>query len=354
MTKFLNAKFLDTVVHGSYLLRVGYMARTALSIILTLFGLLALTFFIGRLLPTDPVVAIIGHEADQTTYDTVSQQLGLDRPLYIQFGKYLWAVMHGDFGKALFTGNRVVDDIRRVFPVTLELAVIALAISTLIGIPLGVWAAVNRNGYADHLVRFFGLAFNSIPHFWLGMMALVVFYAQLGWIGGAGRVEIYFLDIVRPVTGMILVDSLISGEYEVFWDAVRHLTAPILILALGGAAFKSRMTRSFMLEQLNQEYIVSARAKGLTKSQVVWRHAFRNVTVPLVTIVALSFAGLLDGAVLTETVFSLPGFGQYTVQGLLMGDMNAVLTCTLLVGFIFISFNLLSDLLYRVFDPRTR
>jgi peptide/nickel transport system permease protein len=194
---------------------------------------------------------------------------------------------------------------------------------------------------------------HSIPNFWLGLMALVVFYVKLDWIGGAGRTSIFYIDAVDRVTGSILVDALIAGNQEVFFDALRHVVMPALILASSAMAFLSRMTRSFMLEQLNQEYVVTARVKGLSKGGVVW-HAFRNIAVQLLTIVILSYGGLLDGAVLTETVFSWPGFGQYLTAGLMNGDMNVVLTCVVLVGAVFVTMNLVADTLYRVLDPRMR
>jgi peptide/nickel transport system permease protein len=247
----------------------------------------------------------------------------------------------------------VIEDIRRVFPATVELATLALLAGVLLGVPLGVAAAVWRGQPADHLVRLFGLVGHSIPHFWLGLIVLVVFYAGLGWIGGSGRVSLGNVDIVPEVTGMILVDSLLDRNGDVFADALRHIVAPALILATGSMAYLSRMTRSFMLDQLSQEYVTTARIKGLSEWRVTL-HAFRNIGVQLLTVVVLAYGGLLDGAVLTETVFGWPGFGQYLTGGLLAGDMNVVLTCTLLVGVIFLAMNLLSDVLYRTLDPRTR
>lgn len=324
------------------------------SIAITLLGLLALTFFMGRMLPIDPVISIIGEQADHATYEMVYHQLGLDRPLYLQFLLFIRDMAHLNFGNALFTGHRVADDLALVFPATIELATFAILISVGAGVPLGMLAAVCRGTAIDHIARFIGLLGYSSPAFWLGLMGLIVFYATFGLVGGPGRLDVGYIDIVEPHTGLLLVDSLWEGEYEVFWNALSHIVLPGSILGYGSAAYISRMTRSFMLEQLAQEYIIAARAKGLSTARVIWRHAFANIAVQLITVIALAYAFLLEGAVLTETVFAWPGFGHYLTGGLLAGDMNAVLACVLIVGIIFIGLNLLADLLYRVMDPRTK
>ncbi len=328
--------------------------RQAASVAVTLLGLLALTFFMGRMLPIDPVIAIIGEQAEKSTYDMVYAQLGLDKPLYVQFWLFIRDMMTGEFGNALFTGNSVADDLKRVFPATIELATVSIVIGIGLGVPFGILAAVYRGSVLDHVARFIGLLGYSSPNFWLGLMGLILFYATLGWVGGPGRLDVMFIDMVEPRTGLLLLDALLAGEDEVFWDAFRHIVLPASILGYSSMAYISRMTRSFMLEQLGQEYIVAARVKGMSRWRVVWRHAFRNILVQLITVIALAYAFLLEGAVLTETVFAWPGFGRYLTSGLLAGDMNAVLACVLIIGFIFVGLNLLSDVLYRTLDPRTR
>ena len=226
--------------------------------------------------------------------------------------------------------------------------------SLAIAAPVGVLAAVYRDSPLDHSARFIGLLGYSSPTFWLGLMGLIVFYAWLDWVGGPGRLDVIYIDMVEPVTGMLTIDALMVGEYDVFWDALSHLILPGTILGYSSMAYISRMTRSFMLEQLSQEYIIAARVKGQSKWRVVWRHAFRNILVQLITVIALAYAFLLEGAVLTETVFAWPGFGRYLTSGILAGDMNAVLACVLIIGVIFVALNLLSDLLYRMLDPRTK
>lgn len=327
---------------------------TAAGVLTTLALLVTLTFIIGRLLPTDPVLAVVGGDADQAAYDRVYRELGLDRPLWEQFAIFVGRLAQGDFGNTLLTGRPVVEDLARVLPATVELATVTILFGAGLGVPLGVFAAVRRGRLADHLVRLVSLLGYSTPIFWLGIIGLIVFYAQLGWVGGSGRIELYYVDLVPEVTGLLLVDSLLAGDTEVFWNAVRHIVLPAAVLGYASIAYISRMTRSFMLEQLGQEYVVTALAKGAPHRRVIWRHAFKNIRVQVVTIVALSYGGMLEGAVLIETVFGWPGFGQYLTNALLIGDMNAVVACTLIIGCLFIALNLISDILYRVFDPRTR
>lgn len=320
----------------------------------TLMGLLTLTFFIGRIMPLDPVLSIVGADADHSTYQQVYRQLGLDKPIYVQFAYYLRDLLQGDLGRAMRTGNSVASDIARVFPATIELATLAILFGSCVGVPLGVFAATRRGRLGDQIVRVISLCGYSMPVFWFGMMGLIVFYANLGWAGGAGRVDIAFDGLVEGRTGLLLIDSALAGEWEVFSSAVRHITLPACILGLHSMAYIARMTRSFMLTQLCAEYIITARVKGLSEFNVVWRHAFRNTLVQLLTIVALAYGSLLEGAVLIETVFAWPGFGSYLTSSLLLGDMNAVMGCVLLIGIIFVTLNLVADALYPVFDPRTR
>ncbi|WP_131864067.1 ABC transporter permease [Biostraticola tofi] len=330
------------------------LAKRLVQVIITLFGLLVLTFIIGRVMPIDPVLAIVGPDADHSTYQQVYLQLGFDKPLWTQFIIYLSTLLHGDLGNALLTGKPVLDDIVRVFPATVELATMAIIVGAGLGIPLGVLAAARRNSPLDYVVRVISLAGYSTPIFWVGMIGLLIFYAWLGWVGGSGRVDLAFDGLVERRTGLLLVDSLLAGNKQVFFSALNYLVLPAALLGFHSLAYISRMTRSFMLAQLSQEFIITARVKGLTEWQVIWGHAFRNILVQLLTVVALAYGSLLEGAVLIETVFAWPGFGSYLTGSLLLGDMNAVMGCVLVVGIIFVSLNLLSDMLYQIFDPRTK
>jgi peptide/nickel transport system permease protein len=329
-------------------------ARFALALALTYLGLLAVTFFIGRVIPVDPVLAIVGDHASEQVMARVREELGLNKPLWEQFYIYISKVLHGDFGTSVLTSNPVLQDIARTFPATLELATLGILIGAGFGVPLGVWAAVRRGGLIDQVVRVMGLIGYSVPIFWLGLMALLLFYARLGWVGGPGRLDVAFQYSVEPITGILLLDAAMVGEWEAFGNALTHLVLPASLLGYFSLAYISRMTRSFMLNELSQEYVVAARAKGLSETRIIWRHALRNAMVPLVTVIALSYAGLLEGSVLTETVFAWPGLGLYLTNSLQNADMNAVLGSTIVVGSVFIGLNLLSDLLYQLLDPRTR
>jgi peptide/nickel transport system permease protein len=260
----------------------------------------------------------------------------------------------GEFGTSVLTTNPVMTDIRRAFPATMELATLGTIIGSVIGVPLGVLAAVKRGSIIDQIVRVIGLIGYSVPIFWLGLLALVLFYAILGWVAYPGRIDITYEYTFTSVTGFFLLDALWQRQWDVFRDVFRHIILPASLLGYFSLAYISRMTRSFMLNELSQEYVVAARAKGLSETRIIWRHALRNAAVPLVTVIALSYAGLLEGSVLTETVFSWPGLGLYITNSLQNADMNAVLGGTIVIGSVFIALNLFSDLLYRTLDPRTR
>lgn len=334
--------------------RAAVAGRWLATVALTYLGLLAVTFFIGRVIPVDPALAIVGDRAPEHVVQRVREELGLNEPLPVQFAMYVGKALQGDFGTSVLTSQPVWLDIVKTFPATFELATCGILIGAGLGIPLGVWAAVRQGGWADHLVRVVGLIGYSVPVFWLGLMALVLFYARLDWVGGPGRIDVAYEYSVQRVTGVLLLDAALAREWEAWRNAFSHLVLPASLLGYFSLAYISRMTRSFMLAELAQEYVVAARAKGLSEARIVWRHALRNAAVPLTTVVALSYAGLLEGSVLTETVFSWPGLGLYITNSLQNADMNAVLGGTIVVGSVFIGLNLLSDLLYRSLDPRTR
>ena len=334
--------------------RAAVTGRWLGAVALTYLGLLAVTFFIGRVIPVDPVLAIVGDRAPEHVIERVREELGLNEPLPVQFAVYVGKALQGDFGTSVLTSQPVWLDILKTFPATFELATCGILIGVGLGIPLGVWAAVRQGGWADHIVRVVGLIGYSVPVFWLGLMGLVLFYARLDWVAGPGRIDVAYEYTVTRVTGLLLLDAAMAGEWEAFGNVISHLILPASLLGYFSLAYISRMTRSFMLSELSQEYVVAARAKDLSEARIVWRHALRNAAVPLTTVVALSYAGLLEGSVLTETVFSWPGLGLYITNSLQNADMNAVLGGTIVVGTVFVGLNLLSDLLYRMLDPRTR
>ncbi len=330
------------------------VGRFVLVAVTTYLGLLAVTFFIGRVIPIDPVLAVLGDRANADVIARTRREMGLDLPLIEQFYVYVKSALSGDFGTSVLTTNPVMADIKRVFPATIELATVGTLIGTLVGVPLGVLAAVKRGSLIDQVVRVIGLIGYSVPIFWLGLLGLVLFYAKLQWVAYPGRLDVVYQYTFTPITGFYLLDSAWQGQWDVFGDAFRHIILPAALLGYFSLAYISRMTRSFMLNEMAQEYIVAARAKGLSETRVIWAHALRNAAVPLITVIALSYAGLLEGSVLTETVFAWPGIGLYITDSLQNADMNAVLGGTIVIGSVFIAINLFSDLLYRLLDPRTK
>ena len=342
-------------------MRPGWPRRLALSLAgfvvvtaLTFLGLLAITFFIGRVIPIDPVLAVVGDRATPAQYEAARVALGLDRPLPAQFVSYVAGVLRGDLGVSVSTNNPVAEDLARVFPATLEMATIGIVIGVALGVPMGVLAAVRQGRWVDQAIRVLALLGYSVPAFWLGLVGLALFYAHWGWVAGPGRIDVFYDGLVEPVTGLLLVDSLIAGDMEVFLNALSHIILPATILGFFSLAYIARMTRSFMLDQLAQEYVTTARVKGLPERRVIWVHAFGPIRVPLLTVIGLSYAGLLEGSVMIETVFSWPGIGNYLTTALFNADMNAVLGATLVIGAVFIVINKVSDVLYRILDPRSR
>ena len=334
--------------------RFRSLAATLASIPITLFGLVLITFLIGRVVPIDPVLAVVGDRAPQEVVERTRHEMGLDQPLPQQFVHYVVELAQGNLGRSVMTSNSVTTDIARFFPATLELSSVALIIATLVGVPLGVYAAVRQGSWIDQTIRVVCLSGHSIPVFVLALLALLIFYATLGWAPGPGRQDVLYQDMVPQVTGVLLIDAALAQDWAALRDAISHLALPALVLAAFNMAYIARMTRAFMLDSLRGEYIVTARAKGLSATAIIWRHGFGNILVRLVTVLALTYAGLLEGAVLTETIFSWPGLGQYLTGSLLNADMNAVLGATLVVGLSYVILNLFADLMYRVLDPRVR
>lgn len=330
------------------------MARFGLSLVLTLLGLTLVTFMIARVIPVDPVLVMVGDRATPEAYQAAREALGIDKPLLVQYADYLSKVVRGDFGVSNMTGQSVLADTLRVFPATMELAIVATLIGTVLGLPLGVTAAVRQGRPTDHLIRIVSLVGYSVPVFWIGLVGLLVFYAKLDLVAGPGRLDIVYQYTVPTRTGFMLIDTLMAGEWSAFGNAISHLILPAGILGYFSMAYIARMTRSLMIEQLSQEYILAARAKGVPARRVIWRHAFGNVAVPVLTVVSLTFMYLLEGAVLTETVFAWPGLGLYITQALFSADLNAVLGGTLVIGISFVIVNRATDFFYRILDPRTK
>jgi peptide/nickel transport system permease protein len=325
-----------------------YLLRRLVTLTITLFGIMVMTFFISLVIPLDPLAALAGPQAPQETVERLRTLYGFDQPLYVQFGRYVARLARGDLGVSFQTSRPVFQDILKFFPATLELATFAILVGVGLGIPLGVLSAVYRNSLLDQFCRLLSLIGVSTPVFWLGLVLLLIFYFKLGWLPEPGRLNIMLLEPPR-ITGVLLFDSAVARDWEVFGSALAHLVLPASVLGLVGMA---GITRSSMLEVLSQEYVKTARIKGLGEFLVITRHALRNALVPTVTVVGLTYGGLLEGSVLTETIFSWPGLGRYMANAFLTLDLNTIVGGTILVAFTFCVVNLLVDLLYAFLNPK--
>lgn len=320
-------------------------------LLLVMIGVCAITFIISHLIPGDPARLLAGDRASDEMVQHMRHQLGLDLPLWQQFIQYVGDLLRGDLGTSIRTGRPVLADLRLFFPATLELALCALLLALLIGVPLGVLSAVYRNRWLDHLVRLLAITGISTPAFWLGLGVIVLFYGHLNLLPGGGRLDDW-LDPPTHVTGFYLIDALLAGDGEAFFNSLQHLILPALTLAFVHLGIVARQIRSAMLEQLSEDYIRTARASGLPGWRIVLTHALPNALIPSITVLGLALGDLLYGAVLTETVFSWPGMGAYVVASIQALDFPAVMGFAVVVSFAYVLVNLLVDLLYLWIDPR--
>ncbi|MGQ3905107.1 ABC transporter permease [Mixta calida] len=320
-------------------------------LLLVMAGVCVITFIISHLIPGDPARLLAGDRASDEMVRHIRQQLGLDLPLWQQFIHYVGDLLQGDLGTSIRTGRPVLADIAVFFPATLELALCALLLALLAGVPLGVLSAVWRNRWLDHLVRLLAITGISTPAFWLGLGAIVLFYGHLNLLPGGGRLDDW-LDPPTHVTGLYLIDALLAGDGEVFFNSLEHLILPALTLAFVHLGIVARQIRSAMLEQLSEDYIRTARASGLPAWRIILGHALPNALIPSITVLGLALGDLLYGAVLTETVFSWPGMGAWVVASIQALDFPAVMGFAVVVSFAYVLVNLVVDLLYLWIDPR--
>ncbi|WP_455863926.1 ABC transporter permease [Pantoea agglomerans] len=335
-------------------LKSGRLLTGLASLLVTLLGLLAFTFMLSHLSPVDPALQIAGDHASESTYAQVRHDLGLDKPLPVQFWHYLMHLAHGDLGISSLTNQAVSSDLLRTFPATIELATCAMIFGAFFGIVLALLAAWKPGSLLDNLARMISLLGYSVPVFWLGLLGLLLFYAVLHWSAGPGRLDDIWIYTLEPKTGLVLVDSWLSGDPEMFRNAVAHLWLPVVVLGLLAMAGITRLLRAALLEESSKEYVTLARAKGASRGRILLLHVFPNVRGTLITVLALSYATLLEGSVLTETVFAWPGVGRYMTTALFASDTPAILGSTLLIGSCFIILNALADALTWLTDPRTR
>jgi len=321
---------------------------------LTLAALLVVTFVLSKLSPVDPALARVGDHASRSTYLQMRRTLALDAPWPLQLGRYLGRLLHGDLGVSLSTGQPVLEDLRRVWPATVELATLAMAASALFGVVLATVAVRRVGRLSDALIRLGSLLGNSMPIFWLGLIMLLVFYAYLQWLGGPGRLDDAYEYTIPMPTGIVLIDAARSGIPGAFASALSHLALPALLLAGYAIGNVTRLTRAALLQEMHQEYVTLARAKGASELRVLLGHVLPNAAGLILTVLALGYASLLEGAVLVETVFARPGLGRYLTTALFAGDTPAILGATLLIGTSFVVLNGLTDLLVQLVDPRAR
>jgi len=316
-------------------------------------GVSIITFGLSHLVPADPAVSALGDHATDAQINAFREKYGLNKPVPEQYWIYVNNLIRGDLGISLRTRRPVAADLHDFFPATFELSLTALLLSILIGVPAGVISSTTRNHLPDHIVRVVSLIGGSVPIFWLGLILIGFFYGRLGWLPSGARID-KFIPPPPPVTGLFTVDSLLANDFKAFWSSVQHLLLPALALGYFSTAIIARMMRSSMLEVLNQQYVLAARAKGLRQWLVVWRHAARNALIPTVTTIGVTFGSLLSGAVLTETIFSWPGLGRYATNSAINLDFPAVMGVTLLAALVYTVTNLIVDVGYHWLDPRIR
>jgi peptide/nickel transport system permease protein len=337
-----------------------FVVRRLLLAVVVIFGVTLITFVLARVLPQNVAQVWAGFQGFRASEDTVrivEEQYHLNEPLYVQYAYYLRDLVTLNWGTSPITTRPVADDIKEYLPNTIELTMAAMLIAVVVAVPLGIVSATHRNSIGDHLARLLALFGVSAPGFWVAMVLQLLFYYRLGWVedpGGRLSNAVLRAHPVETVTGFLLVDTVLTRNWVAFRDALEHLILPSITLALPLVALISRMVRSSMLEVLRQDYVRTARAKGLTERLVVGRHAFRNAIIPTVTVIALSFGWLLTGAVVTEVVFYWPGIGQYAVGAVMSFDFPAIIAFTAISAAIFVLVNLAADVVYAYLDPRVR
>ena len=330
-----------------------FFFKKFLSVIPTFIGITLVAFFLIRLVPGDPIEVMVGERRlDPIVHAEMVKRMGLDLPVYEQYGVYLAKLCHGDFGLSLVSREPVAKEFAALFPATMELALASLILASIVGLVLGTISALKRGSWLDQGVMGLATVGYSMPVFWWGLILIMFFSVQLGWTPVSGRIAIEY-DIV-PRTGLMLIDTLLSNEVGAFRSALRHLLLPTLVLGTIPMAVIARMTRSSMLEVLREDYVRTARAKGLSPSRVIIVHALRNALIPVMTVVGMQTGSLLAGAVLTETIFSWPGIGKWLIDSIARRDYPVVQTAILMSASIFIGVNLIVDLLYTVVNPRIR
>ncbi len=329
-----------------------YILRRLIQLVPVLLGISLLVFAFLHLIPGDPAVTLLGDRATPEAVEQLRERMGLNQPLPLQYLSFLGSLLSFDLGTSIFTGVPILDEIKLRWPATFELSVVAMLIALLLGIPAGVIAAVKKNSLVDNLTMSGSLLGVSMPVYWLGLLLVYLFAVNLQWLPPSGRIGIDAGYSFQPITGFFIFDALIQGDFAALGNILSHLVLPAVTLSTIPLAIIARITRSAMLEVLSQDYIRTARSKGLKELMVIGKHALKNAMLPVVTIVGLEFGTLLGGAILTETIFSWPGIGSWIYGGILQRDYPVVQGGVVFVAFMFVLVNLLVDLSYAFLDPR--
>lgn len=322
-------------------------------LIFVIFGVSMITFLLSNVIPGDPARMIVGQRASQEVYEQVREQLGLNDPLHIQYFNYVKGLLHGDLGTSIRTKQPVLSDLLTYFPATLELVIFAFLFAIFFGIIIGVLTAVYKNTFIDYIGRIFSISGVSIPAFLSGLIVILIFYKHLGWFPSSGRMD---LMMARPptITGFYTIDSLLVGDFTAFQNALKHLFLPSLVLSYVQLSAITRQVRSSMIQVLNEDYIRTAKANGISSWMLTIRYALRNSLIPTITVIGVSFGALLGGAVVTEIVFNWPGMGKYVVDSIGNLDFPAIMGFTIFIAAAYVIINLIVDLLYLVLDPQIR
>ncbi|CDP51714.1 ABC transporter permease subunit [Paradevosia shaoguanensis] len=332
---------------------LNYILRKLAYLVPTVIGISICAFAFVRLLPGDPILAMAGeHGVTPERYEILKEQFGYNAPIWQQYLQYLGNVLTGNFGVSLSTKRPVWNEFMALFPATLELAFFAMMFAVIVGIPAGIFSAIKRGSWFDQITMGIALTGYSMPIFWWGLLLIIFFSGTLGWTPVSGRIALNFF--FKPITGFMTVDSLLYGNWPAFVSALRHLILPAIVLGTIPLAVIARQTRSAMLEVLGEDYIRTARAKGLPPARVTNVHALRNALIPVVTTIGLQVGMLMAGAILTETIFSWPGVGKWMIDSISKRDYVVVQSGLLLIALIVMAVNLLVDVLYAVINPRIR
>lgn len=327
--------------------------RRLVLLIFVLFGLITFTFFISHILPGNPARLHAGHHATREAMEAITRRWGLDKPVWQQYIIYLKGLLSGDLGDSLRSHRPVTSDLMIYFPATFELTTTSIIITILVGITLGVISATRKDTILDHLSRLFSTTGVATPTFWLALLLQLLFYRHLGWFPFGGRLP-PGMTPPNHITGLYILDSLLTGNFRTLVPSIWHIMMPAICLSYVSLATVTRMLRATMLEAMDQDYIKTSRAMGLSERTVIYKYALKNALIPVITLVALSYGGMLGGTLLIESVFGWPGLGFYATQGVLTLDFPAIIGTTFLFGFIYIIVNLLTDILYGFIDPRVK